>query len=240
MKQRKYWLMAFIALLLGACTVAPTQLASTDVPAQAGARYEEKLGTQWGDEVAVNFQQVDLRRKSEQVLDEQIVEYRASPVAGTKIRNISLVAGKISFAVQDDAGQPLPLVRQQGKYYLQGKAGQAYQLVYENHSAQIYQIVASVDGLNVLTGEAASRQGRGYVLRPHSKVVITGFRKSDDAVASFIFSAPSEAYAAHTPQGSPVNVGLIGMAIFELYDPHAKAAPQASAFPADDYAQPPR
>ena len=135
----------------------------------------------------------------------------------------------------------LPLYRDAGNYYLQGQSGEAYRLVYRNNSANTYEIVASVDGLNVLNGSTASRYDSGYVLNPNDDLVIEGFRKSQDAVASFIFSKPDDAYAANTESGSITNTGVIGTVIYELYDPSKPRPLQPQAFPADNgYAKPPK
>ena len=48
-----------------------------------------------------------------------------------------------------------------------------------------------------------------YVLYPHDSLVIEGFRKSDDAVASFVFSNPEDSYAANSDKGSIKNTGVI-------------------------------
>ena len=72
----------------------------------------------------------------------------------------------------------------------------------ENHTDNIFEVVASVDGIDVLNGSAASRNNAGYVLHPHSTIQIEGFRKSDSAVASFTFSQPEDAYAANSDHGS--------------------------------------
>jgi hypothetical protein len=115
-------------------------------------------------------------------------------------------------------------------------------LVYSNNSSNTYEIVASVDGLNVLNGSAASRYDSGYVLEPNDELVIEGFRKSQSAVASFIFSKPENAYAANTKAGSINNTGIIGTVIYELYDPtKPRTALQPQAFPSDSgYAKAPQ
>ena len=97
-----------------------------------------------------------------------------------------------------------------------------------------------MDGLDVLSGKPGSRYNSGYVLRPHSTLEIEGFRKSDSAVASFIFSSPGDSYAAHSDNGSVRNTGVIGTAVFELYDPTRRSDDSPEAFPADNgYAKPP-
>ena len=116
-----------------------------------------------------------------------------------------------------------------------------HQQDYKNNSANTYEIVASVDGLNVIDGSAASRRGKGYVLGPNKNLVIEGFRKSQNAVASFVFSKPEDAYAANSDNASIYNTGIIGTVVYELYDPNKSRLQQPRAFPADSgYAKPPQ
>ena len=204
------------------------------------ATESERLGTQWGDDVDSEVTTVDLERVSDEPLEQIQVRYADKAYSGRAVNSMSLLAGKVEFSAATDTGK-LSLYRDAGNYYLQGKAGQAYRLVYHNNSANTYEIVASVDGLNVLDGSAASIYDGGYVLRPHDNLVIEGFRKSDSAVASFIFSKPDSAYAANTSSGSITNTGIIGTVIYELYDPTQPKSQQPKAFPADNgYAKPPK
>ena len=200
----------------------------------------ERLGTEWGDDVRSTVQMVDLRRVSSEPSGQMQINYAAKSYSGRAINSKSLLAGKIDFSVADDRGV-LPIYRDNRQYYLQGQNGQAYRLIYHNNSADTYEIVASVDGLNVMNGSAASRYDSGYVLNPYSDLVIEGFRKSNNSVASFIFSQPDDAYAANTSQGSINNTGVIGTVIYELYDPSKSQPRQPQAYPADNgYATPPQ
>lgn len=200
----------------------------------------ERLGTQWGDEVDSRVTVVDLRRVSDQPIEEMQVSYADKTYKGRALNSMSLVAGKIDFSVTTDDGN-LSIYRDASNYYLQGKAGQAYRLVYQNNSSNTYEIVASVDGINVLDGSEASRYDDGYVLNPNEQLVIEGFRKSEDAVASFIFSKPENAYAANTDSGSIDNTGIIGSVIYDLYDPSESKPKTQQAFPADNgYAKAPK
>lgn len=114
---------------------------------------------------------------------------------------------------------------------MKGQKGQIYRLHYQNNSNSTYKIVASVDGLKVLNGRAASRQHAGYVLRPHGSLTIEDFRKDDNAVAAFIFGVPNDAYVAHSAHGSIENTGIIGSVVYELADENPRTP---NAFPADD------
>ncbi len=224
-----------VALLAGCSSNTGMQQESVQTADQS-----ERLGTQWGDEVNSQVTSVDLRRTSDEPIEQMQVYYADKNYSGRSLNSRSLVAGKIDFLVAADRGN-LPLYRDAGNYYLQGVAGQAYRLVYQNNSANTYEIVASVDGINVLNGNTASRYDNGYVLSPNEELVIEGFRKSQSAVASFIFSKPEDAYAANTDSGSINNTGVIGSVIYELYDPSKPRAQQLQAFPADNgYAQPPK
>ena len=146
----------------------------------------------------------------------------------------------MNFSVVDDDGKELPMIRDGKNYYVKAKEGQSYQLRYENNTSNTYEIVASVDGLDVLNGQEASKYSSGYVLNAHDTLSIEGFRKSDQAVASFTFGKPDESYAANSSNGSIDNTGIIGTVVFELSNPEPVAvdagneyAPAPNAFPGD-------
>ncbi len=219
-----------------------TDSAKNSIEPTQDAMESERLGTQWGDDVGSEATMVDIQRIDDEPIDEMQVTYADKSYDGRAINSISLVAGKVDFSVAADRGQ-LSIYRDRGNYFIQGKAGQAYRLVYQNNSANTYEIVATVDGLNVLNGDAASRYDSGYVLQPNDELVIEGFRKSQSTVASFIFSKPENAYAANTPSGSIDNTGIIGTVVYEIYNPNQpKPKPLgAQAFPADgDHAPAPQ
>lgn len=226
-------------------TAANKQADSMQAESTQDATASERLGTQWGDDVDSSVTTVDLRRVSDEPIAQMQVAYADKNYKGRSVNSMSLLARKVEFSAASDNGK-LPLYRDGSHYYLQGRAGQAYRLVYHNNSANTYEIVASVDGLNVLDGSAASRYDSGYVLEPNDDLVIEGFRKSQDAVASFIFNKPDNAYAANTDSGSIENTGVIGTVIYELYDPAKPKRPEPKskspkAFPADNaYAKPPQ
>lgn len=206
---------------------------------------EERLGTRWGDDVTSKVTKIELKRLSNSPLAQLQVRYADKAYTGKSLNDISLGAGEVSFRVTDDSGQPLPMYRagmgSDKGYYVSAQAGQAYQLHYHNATGKTYEIVASVDGLDVLNGRAASRTNDGYVLSPNDDLVIEGFRKSESSVASFIFSKPTDAYANHNASGSINNTGIIGTVVYELIAPAAvkpkkgtyAPAPTPNAFPAD-------
>ena len=100
----------------------------------------------------------------------------------------------------------------QGEYWVAGRPGTTYAIEIHNHLDERVLAVTSVDGVNVISGATAAWNQTGYVFRPQQNYRITGWRKSDDEVAAFTFTASPNSYAART--GRPANVGVIGVAVF--------------------------
>jgi len=73
-------------------------------------------------------------------------------------------------------------------------------------------VVVSVDGRDVVDGEPAGWDKRGYLVEPHGEVAIDGYRLSTETVAAFRFSSVAHSYAARL--GDARDVGVIGAAIF--------------------------
>ncbi|WP_369969837.1 hypothetical protein AB8E26_06440 [Stenotrophomonas rhizophila] len=93
-----------------------------------------------------------------------------------------------------------------------GEKGHRYSVRLRNHSAERVLVVVSVDGLNAISGEVAAPGQTGYVLNPWQTADISGWRKSQDEVAQFVFTSPGKSYAGRT--GRPDNIGVIGIAVF--------------------------
>lgn len=216
-----------LCVLLVACAKAPTEnqpSASADVSAKAASTNDhvanhEQLGTVWGDEIRSSVTHVQATRKSPEPIATTSIRYADKQFSGKKLNSLSLIGGKISMSIRHDNGKSYPLFRQDGGYYLPAKHNQHYALHYQNHTPNHYEIVASIDGLDVLDGTSASVHHVGYVLDPHSTLTIHGFRKDGDTVASFRFGKPDESYANHNTQGDISNVGVIGTAVYELSVP---------------------
>lgn len=114
--------------------------------------------------------------------------------------------------VDRDTGQTLPVWRRDGRLFVAGEQGERYSLRLSNHTDGRVLVVLSVDGVNIISGETAGYNGRGYILRPYQTADIRGWRKSETEIAAFSFTALPDSYAAET--GRPSNVGVIGMAVF--------------------------
>lgn len=97
--------------------------------------------------------------------------------------------------------------------FAQGAHGGTYSIVIKNVCKCRVQVVASVDGLDVLDGKPASVSRPGYVIEPGKTLEIKGFRTSYEAVAAFQFSSVSESYA-NLRHGDTRNVGVIGIAVY--------------------------
>jgi hypothetical protein len=102
--------------------------------------------------------------------------------------------------VDRDTGQVLPSYSRHDRTWVPGRPGARYALRLRNHGHGRLLVVLSVDGVNVISGQTADWSQTGYVLDPGRHYDITGWRKSDTAVAAFEF-APSRAVVrgAHRP-----------------------------------------
>lgn len=140
----------------------------------------------------------------------------------------------------DEHGNVMPAAWINDQPFAVGEAGQRYSIGIENNSPYRYEVVGSVDGLDVIDGETAGFHKRGYVLDPYTSMMIDGWRTSDDTVAAFRFGAIADSYAERKGKGR--NVGVIGVAFFHEAGamPWAELQRRASADPFPQrYASPP-
>ena len=127
-------------------------------------------------------------------------------------REIASGGGAITVSIRDEYSNALEGFHVGDRNYVVGNAGQRYQIVMTNHTGHRFEVVATVDGLDVVNGQPGTISNRGYVLMPYATLDIEGFRQSHDAVAAFRFASVRDSYAAQT--GSARNVGVIGIAFF--------------------------
>jgi hypothetical protein len=114
--------------------------------------------------------------------------------------------------VVDERGAPLPTFEHRGRTYVLGAHGQRYLLRVRNSSERRIEVVASVDGRDVIDGRPAAYGRRGYLVGPWGEVTIDGFRTSEASVAAFRFGSVEDSYAAR--MGDARDVGVIGVAVF--------------------------
>jgi hypothetical protein len=231
---------------------------STDAPEHAAVPGPEPvvdrpgLGTSWGESVSSQITFAPFERASASPWAELAFHYNDAEGAmaharylGTHPAPLEVYAGDgaLSVALVDDARRALPGFTAGGRTLIVGEDGQRYRIVVRNRTATRFEVVASVDGLDVMDGQPADPNRRGYLVDPHGELTIDGFRTSDDTVAAFRFGRVADSYAART--SGDRNVGVIGMAIFA--ERGARWTPAelgrrdtADPFPERGYAAPPR
>jgi hypothetical protein len=182
------------------------------------------LGTEWGETrfsriTTVPFVRADasspFATSSLFYNDEQGARAMAN-VAGFRrtssgVSNIG--GGAVQIGLRDESGRFLNGFVAGDKSYVVGESGQRYTIVVRNRTNNRFEVVLSVDGLDVLDGKAASFAKRGYLVDPRGELEVDGFRQSTEAVAAFRFGSVRNSYA-NQKHGETRNVGVIGVAVF--------------------------
>lgn len=127
--------------------------------------------------------------------------------------------------IDREGGDTLAVYPWRGQHYVAGRPGTRYAIRVTNRSGERVLAVMSVDGVNILSGQTADWQQSGYVLAPWQSYDIAGWRKSDQEVAAFEFTALPDSYAART--GRPDDVGVLGVAVFREERPRRPTPPPA-------------
>lgn len=115
--------------------------------------------------------------------------------------------------VVTEDGDTAPTYSLKDRFYVQGNLNQRYTIRVTNPTARRVEAVVTVDGLDVVDGEAGDLRKRGYIVPAYGEVRIEGFRTSLSDVATFRFSSVDGSYAGK--KGKARNVGVIAVAIFE-------------------------
>jgi hypothetical protein len=148
----------------------------------------------------------------------------------------------VSVQIEAPDGSDFPSFRSGGEVWIAGSEGQRYNLRLQNHSPERVEIVVTVDGRDVISGRLGDYvKQRGYVLDPFDVLIIEGYRQSLDSVAAFRFADLADSYSARL--GSPIHVGLIGVAAFAERSParlrqQPLAPVEGDAFPGEDAVAP--
>lgn len=213
------------------------------------------LGTEWGETRASYVQDTTFLRVAPEhpfaVAElfyndrhgvDALEAYHGGAVRGPL--EVSIAGGTITmYLVDKEQDEPLEAERVGSRTYVVGEEGHRYGIVLANRSERRVEAVATVDGLDVMTGRTGSYENRGYILAPWATFEIDGFRKNHDEVAAFRFSSVGESYAGR--RGEARNVGVIGVAFFaERGDrwsrEELRMRDRASPFPDEGrFAQPP-
>lgn len=207
-----------------------------------------RLGTQWGEGGSSAVQTVQATRLTPD-RPQALAQLRYADAAalrqalggyGERQQNMLLAQGDVEWAVLGENGMVLPIQHTRGAqdYQVAGRQGDRYTLLFTNRSRRHYEVVATVDGLDVLSGQPGSVRNEGYLLRAGETLRIEGFRKSSSEVATFRFATPDRAYAANTPAGQVRNIGVMGAALFEVQLAGPDAAPPPRPYPGTPAPQP--
>ena len=210
----------------GAPAPVPTEAWRDDAEFEADsiAREESRpgLGTSYGEHRRSSVESVEFRRAEPNTPD-VVFSIRYDDVDGVRAaaktkrsRAFSDDAiqhhSGLSFALLDSGGRILPAAALGAELWAIGEPDARYSLAIANDTNSAFEVVASVDGLDVVDGRPADFASRGYIVDPFSSVVIEGWRTSEDAVAAFRFSSIEDSYAERMGEGR--NVGVIGAAFF--------------------------
>lgn len=153
----------------------------------------------------------------------------ATPLSASARREAPARAGPYALEVVGESGEVLPTFEHRGRIYVLGKLGRRYLLRVRNQSGSRIEVVASVDGRDVIDGRPASLDKRGYLVDAWSEVTIDGFRLHSEAVAAFRFSSVPRSYAAQ--MGDARDVGVIGVAVFAERAPRSPPQAYRSPYP---------
>ena len=150
----------------------------------------------------------------------------------------------ITVSLVDEYGRILQGGTTADRNFVIGQEGQRYEIIVHNQTGGRFEVLGSVDGLDVIDGLPAHFEKRGYVIEPHGTLRIEGWRRSHTEVAAFRFGRVSDSYAARTTGDR--NVGVIGFAFFAergsaWTTDELERRDTANPFPAQSgYAQPPQ
>jgi hypothetical protein len=135
----------------------------------------------------------------------------------------------VTVTLEGEAGMALPAVRHRGTTFVAGTPGERYVIRVANNTMERIEVVVTVDGRDVLTGQLGNfARQRGYVVEPMGMVTIDGFRRSLDHVAAFRFSDVHDSFAGRS--GTPQHAGVVGVAVFkERVSQHHHDRPVARA-----------
>jgi len=112
--------------------------------------------------------------------------------------------------------KPVKQYGHEGESWIEAKEGTDYTIKVKNNTSRRILAIVSVDGLDTISGEPASKDSGGYIVNGYSSFEIKGFRSSLEKVNLFTFADKEESYAVTSPNGdqSSKNVGGISLLVF--------------------------
>jgi hypothetical protein len=195
------------------------------MPADKMVQERPGLATGWGDSKKSEIYNQDFDRASSKPVGTDMIYYNdpegieAMTFSKQRVSGMQEAAGGlVEWGIKGGFGY-LPAYKEggYGRRFVSGGKGSNYSIVIKNRCRSALEVVASVDGLDVVDGKAASYSKRGYILDPGKSLEIEGFRTSMSRVAAFEFLSVSNSYA-NMRHGDTRNVGVIGLAVFTQKD----------------------
>lgn len=194
----------------------------SDRPMEEAPRKDRPgLGTEWGETrfssiSRVSFERADASSPFASLALFYNDQQGANAIASThrtSTGSFAIAGGIVTAELRDERGAPLSGFVSAGRSHVIGEAGHRYSIVLHNHTDHRFEVVLSVDGLDVMDGKSASFDKRGYILDPRGDLEVDGFRQSVETVAAFRFGSVKSSYA-EKKHGDSRNVGVIGVALF--------------------------
>ncbi|ELZ5940577.1 hypothetical protein AB7W88_14780 [Providencia vermicola] len=232
--QASFVLLSSVLLFTAGCSSYPRQaINSTATQEPQPTSTAKTLGTQWGEDIHSAVQGVTASRLTEAPYDAATIYYQGEAVPKHIATQTYIAASPLELQILDENKRAMPMYRHSQKgYKLPATEGMRYTLqITNNDKNRTYEVVTTVDGLDVLNGQAGAYRNRGYLIRPGKKLTIEGFRKNSQHVAAFRFAAPESSYVNQNVQGDARNIGVIGLAFFEVQE--TLPACEANPFPAN-------
>lgn len=240
MNNCKFYILLFSSIIfIAGCSHRSYNTASTD----------SSVGTAWGKDVHSSVTGVAVQRTQREPVN--VVSVRYSALFPENYHRVySIRVGDVEYAIRDANFNSLPIAQMYDRstrswqYIIPAPVGLTYQLYIRNYSDETnYEIVATVDGLDVINGKLGSFDNNGYIVSAGQSLSIKGFRKDRNHEAAFRFSRIADSYAANSGYGDTNNAGVIGFAAFELAEETMNELPPCAsqAFPGNQkgYALPP-
>ena len=227
---RGNWLaIGLVAAFLAGCagppsggSMQPQQAAGEAISPAPPPEKRPGLATGWGKEIKSDVTEVAFVRASSKPAGTDAIWYNdregLEAMGGRTYRVEPMqtaAGGMVEWGIKGRFGW-LPAYKSDywgGKRFVEGRKGSTYSIVIKNRCRARLEVVASVDGLDVMDGAPASFRKRGYIIDPGETFEIKGFRTGVDHVARFKFSNVANSYA-NLKHGDTRNVGVIGLAVF--------------------------
>lgn len=145
-------------------------LAGCSSNAQYNSSTSGNVGTAWGGDVHSSVQGVSAERAWRDPAEMIVISYSTTVPSGYD-RVYSIRINELEYAIRDGNFNSLPITRvydssnNEPRYIVHARVGMNYQLYVRNYSRNTnYEIVATVDGLDVLNGKQGSLNNNGYIV----------------------------------------------------------------------------